>query len=89
MIVQPFNLSVDDLEDMDLKSAAGEDIGEVEEVLLDAGGQPAAVSVEVGGFLGMGEREVVLGLDQLELMDDHLVTSADKATIEALPDWDD
>ena len=89
MVVQPFNLTVDDIEDMDLKSAAGDDIGEVEEVLTDASGQPAAVAVEVGGFLGIGEREVVFPLDQLELIDDHLVTSADKATIEALPDWKD
>jgi hypothetical protein len=89
MVVQPFNLSVDDIEEMDLKSPAGDDIGEVEEVLTDAGGQPAAVTVEVGGFLGIGEREVVLGLDQLELMDDHFVTTADKAAIEAMPEWED
>ena len=38
MIVQPFNLTVDEIEDMDLKSAAGEEIGEVEEVLTDASG---------------------------------------------------
>ena len=67
MVVQPFNLTVDDLEDMDLKSAAGDDIGEVEEVLTDGTGQPVAVAVEVGGFLGIGEREVVLPLDQLQL----------------------
>jgi hypothetical protein len=89
MVVQPFNLSVDDIEEMDLKSPAGDDIGEVEEVLTDAGGQPAAVTVEVGGFLGIGEREVVLGLDQLELMDDHFVTTADNAALEAMPEWED
>ena len=89
MVVQPFNLSVDDIEDMDLKSAGGDDIGEVEEVLTDASGEPAAVTVEVGGFLGIGEREVVLGLDQLELMDDHFVTTADKAALEAMPEWED
>jgi uncharacterized protein YrrD len=89
MVVQPFNLTVDDIEDMDLKSADGDEIGEVEEVLIDASGQPIAVAVEVGGFLGIGERDVVLGLDQVQLMDDDLVTSADKATIEGLPDWQD
>ena len=89
MVVQPFNLAVDDLEDMDLKRAGGDDIGEIEEVLIDAGGEPAAVTVEVGGFLGIGEREVVLGLDQLELMDDHFVTTADKAALEAMPEWED
>jgi hypothetical protein len=74
---------------MDLKGAGGEEIGEVDDVLIDAAGQPVAVTLEVGGFLGVGDREVVLGLDQLKLMDDDFVTDADKATIEALPDWKD
>jgi uncharacterized protein YrrD len=89
MVVQPFNRTVDDIEDLDVKNADGDEIGEVEEVLIDASGQPVAIAVEVGGFLGIGEREVVLGLDQVQLMDDDLVTSADKATIEGLPDWPD
>ena len=89
MVVQPFGLTVDDIEDMDLMTADGEEIGEVEEVLLDAG-QPVAVSVEIDdGFLGIDDREVVFGLDQLQLQDDDFVTSLDKATIEALPEWDD
>jgi len=89
LIVQPFNLTVDQIEDMDLKDAGGDEIGEVDDVLIDAAGQPVAVTIEVGGVLGIGDREVVLGLDQLKLMDDHFVTDADKATIEALPDWKD
>ena len=89
MVVQPFNRTVDDIEDLDLKNADGDEIGEVEEVLIDASGRPVAIAVEVGGFLGIGERDVVLGLDQVQLVDDDLVTSADKATIEGLPDWPD
>jgi hypothetical protein len=89
MVVQPFNRTVDDLEDMDLKNADGDEVGEVEEVLVDASGQPVAIAVEAGGFLGIGERDVVFALDQVQLMDADLVTSADKATIEGLPDWQD
>ena len=90
MVVQPFGLTVDDMDDMELMSADGEEIGEIDEVLLDAGGQPVAVSVEIDdGFLGIDDREVVFGLDQLQLRDNDFVTAADKATIEALPDWDD
>ena len=89
MVVQPFNRTVADIEDLDLTTADGDEIGEVEEVLIDASGEPVAIAVEVGGFLGIGEREVVFGLDQVQLMDDDLVTSADKATIEGLPDWPD
>lgn len=89
LVVQPFGITVDDIDDMDLMNADGEEIGEIEEVLLDASGQPVAISVEVDDFLGDGEREVVFGLDQLQLMDDDFVTSVDKATVEALPEWDD
>ena len=88
LVVPPLNLTVEQIEDIDVKSAGGEEIGEVEEVLTDAGGKPVAVSVEVGGFLDIGDRRVVLGLDQLRLKDGALVTDADKATIEALPDWE-
>ncbi|HEX5795836.1 MAG TPA: PRC-barrel domain-containing protein [Geminicoccaceae bacterium] len=89
LVVEPFNLSVDQIEDMDVKTAAGEEVGDVEEVLTDASGQPVAVSLEVGGFLGIGEREVVVGLDQLQLADDDFVIDADKAMVEGLPDWKD
>ena len=89
MLMQPLGRTVDEVEDMDLKNAAGDQIGEVDEVLTDASGQPVAIAVEVGGFLGVGDREVVLGLDQVKLVNDGLVTSADKAMIEGLPDWED
>jgi PRC-barrel domain len=90
MIVQPLNLTVDQVEDMDVKGTDGDEIGEVEKVLVDTSGLPAAVTVEVGGFLGIGEREVVLGLDQLQQVDDDdFVINANKDTIEALPEWKD
>jgi len=89
LVVQPFGLTVDDIDDMELMNADGEEIGEIEEVLLDASGQPVAVSVEVDDFLGIDDREVVFGLDQLQLTGDDFVTSVDRATVEALPEWDD
>jgi hypothetical protein len=89
MKVQPFDLSVDDIEDMDLHTPGGDEIGEIEEVLLDASGRPVALAVEVGGFLGVGDREVVLGLDEVELTDEELTTTVDKATLEGLPTWED
>lgn len=89
MMVQPFNLSVDRIEDMDLHASNGDEIGEVEEVLLDGSGQPVAVSADVGGFLGMGDKTVVMGLDQIRYESDRLVTGMSKEQIEALPEWDD
>jgi PRC-barrel domain len=89
MMVQPFNVSVDDLEDMDLYGPGGEEIGEVEEVLADGSGQPIAVAAEVGGYLGVGERDVTIGLDQLRLEGEHLVSSMTREQLEALPEWED
>lgn len=89
LIVQPFNVSIDDLEDMDVFTPAGEEIGEVDEVLVDAAGNVVAVAIEAGGFLGMGDKRVVVGLDRLRLENQRLVTEMTKEQLEALPEWDD
>jgi ribosomal 30S subunit maturation factor RimM len=47
-----------------------EEIGNVSDVLIDNEGTIRGVIVGVGGFLGIGEREVVLGLDQLSFARD-------------------
>ena len=83
-VVQPLNVTVDRLEDMDIYGPNGDEIGEVEEVVVDAAGK-VALTAEVGGFLGIGEREVVLGLEQVRLENDRLVTSLTKQQLEALP----
>jgi hypothetical protein len=77
------------LEDMNVIAANGENVGEVENVLIDASGQVIAVAVAVGGFLGIGSDDVVIRLDQLRLEDNQLVTNLTKEQIEALPKWDD
>ena len=51
--------------------------------------KPVAVAAEVGGFLGMGEKDVVIGLDQLSQDGDHLKINMTKEQIGALPDFDD
>lgn len=89
MIVSSFHVSVDDLEEMEIYSAGNEEVGDVKDVLVDGSGQPVAVSADVGGFLGMGERHVVIGLDQLTKVDDRLTVSMTKEEIEALPEFDD
>ncbi|MEX2642720.1 MAG: PRC-barrel domain-containing protein [Acetobacterales bacterium] len=83
------NLTVDDLDDMDIVDASGEEIGEVDEVLGDSRGGMVAVTAEIGGFLGIGDKEVIVGLDQLELQGDRLMTRLTRDQLEALPRWDD
>ncbi|GGC78375.1 PRC-barrel domain-containing protein [Vreelandella lutescens] len=44
-----------------------EDIGTINDLIIDEDGQIQAVVVGVGGFLGMGEKDVAIEWDSLEL----------------------
>ncbi len=49
----------------EIKSAGDEDVGAVEDLIIDQNGQVVAVVVSVGGFLGMGEKNVAIAWDEL------------------------
>ncbi|NNL35595.1 MAG: hypothetical protein HKP35_07240 [Silicimonas sp.] len=44
------------------------EIGEVEDLIISEDGQVAGVTVDVGGFLGLGERTVLVAIDDLRLV---------------------
>jgi sporulation protein YlmC with PRC-barrel domain len=46
----------------------GENIGSVDDLLLDRDGQVLAVIVGVGGFLGIGQKNVAIANDQLQFV---------------------
>ena len=88
--VQPFNVSSTELEDMNLLSHTGEEIGEVEKVLVDENGQPVAITAEIGGFLGVGQKTVVIGLDRLQLKGEDepdLATTLTREEMQGLQAW--
>lgn len=69
-------------------------VGEVGDVVLSKDGKVDAVLVDVGGFLGMGEKEVALGMDNLHFMTDengklYLYTSLTKDALEAQPAYEE
>lgn len=55
--------TADDLDDVEVWGTTGEEIGEVEDVVVDAAGTHYIV-LEVGGFLGLGEEEVAIPMDR-------------------------
>jgi sporulation protein YlmC with PRC-barrel domain len=78
------------LDDMKVVGPNGEKIGKVSDVLIDpSSGKVVAVAVEAGGFLGMGDKDVVVGLDQLRFENGHFVTSVTKEQMKTLPEWKD
>jgi hypothetical protein len=73
-------------------NANNETIGDVNDVLLSKNGKVSTVIVGVGGFLGMGEKNVALTFDQLKFTNngnDLVVTSdATKESLQAAPAYD-
>ena len=68
-------------------NSAGEKVGEVESALIDQDGKVRYVIVGVGGFLGLGERDVALRWDQLTMADNDqkIVVNMTKEQLTALP----
>ena len=72
-----------------------DDIGEVNDIVLGRDGSVDAVLVDIGGFLGMGERQVAVDMSALKIVQDDatdaddwfLVLQADRATLDGAPVW--
>lgn len=75
-----------------VKNAANEKIGDINDVLISSDGKVAAVIVGVGGFLGIGEKDVALPFDQLTFAKDandalSVRTSLTKEGLEQAPEY--
>ena len=46
------------------------DIGEINDVILTRDGKVHAALVDIGGFLGLGERQVALGMENIRFVSD-------------------
>jgi sporulation protein YlmC with PRC-barrel domain len=74
-----------------VKNAAGEDLGKVDEIMLDIpSGRIAYAVVSFGGFLGMGNKLFAIPWSALTLNEDtkHFVLNIDKKKLEAAPGFD-
>ncbi|WP_162913336.1 PRC-barrel domain-containing protein [Rhodospirillaceae bacterium SYSU D60014] len=84
--------SVDELEDTHVVAGTGQKIGEIEEVLANAEDEIVAVVVEYDdGFLDLGEREVVMPVDQLQFGQEgrEVTTALTDTELKSLQVWDD
>ncbi|UVC16854.1 PRC-barrel domain-containing protein [Mesorhizobium onobrychidis] len=68
-------------------------VGEIGDVVLTGDKKVDAVIIDVGGFLGVGEKEVAIGMDNLKFMTDkdgkrYLYTSFTKEQFEAQAPYD-
>jgi hypothetical protein len=74
--------------------AEWDDIGEINELILSPEGEVLAVIVGVGGFLGLGEKDVAMDMTQISIMreaddadDIFLVIKSSSEALEAAPSF--
>ena len=73
-------------------NAANETVGSINEIVLGKDGRVAAVIIGVGGFLGIGEREVAVNFNSIRKARDQnnnlvLTMDATKDSLKAAPAW--
>ena len=60
---------------VDVYNQQNEKLGEINELILTSNGQIAGAVIGVGGFLGMGERDVMVPLNQLRFSNEGTSTT--------------
>ena len=66
----------EDLRGLEVVDLAGKKVGKIKTLVLGLDGQSAHAVISSGGFLGLGAREIVVSLDDLQLLEGRLQTSA-------------
>ncbi|TIO76623.1 MAG: PRC-barrel domain containing protein [Mesorhizobium sp.] len=87
------NIRGDDLKGATVYGANDAKIGTIGDVVLTPDNKPDAVIVDVGGFLGIGAKEVAVGMDKLKFMTDkdgkkYLYTNFTKEELQAQAAYD-
>ena len=85
-------ISASQLLDESVLNEANESVGDVNDIILDSSGKISSVIVGVGGFLGIGEKDVALSFDQLSFAQDKdnnlvVTTKATKESLQAAPQY--
>jgi sporulation protein YlmC with PRC-barrel domain len=57
-----------------------EKLGDISEILVDKSGKVAGVVIGVGGFLGMGQHDILVDMGKLKFVDEPVRTSATSNT---------
>ena len=73
-------------------NSAGESVGDINDLRIDSSGKIDGVIVGVGGFLGLGEKNVALPFDQLAFArnadgDLKVTAKVTKESLQSAPEW--
>jgi sporulation protein YlmC with PRC-barrel domain len=66
----------------------GEKIGEIEDIIVSPARSVSHAIIGVGGFLGLGEHQVAIPMDQIKFIGNRFVIAgATKAALKAMPEF--
>lgn len=66
-----------------------EEVGEISEVLMDAQGNVERVVIDQGGFLGIGEKEIAVKVDQLNFAQDRVQINMTEQQLSEMPEYEE
>ena len=79
---RPFDTSklrAEELLGKDVVNLNGNEVGEIGDVVMDRDGKVAYAVVDVGGFLGMGEKQVAVPFDELRMTNANAILMSEKS----------
>jgi sporulation protein YlmC with PRC-barrel domain len=85
--VFPLAADMETLIGKDVFGEGGEEVGEIENLLIGPDGRVRAAIIEFGGFLGIGENEVAVPWDRLNVAGQRVTVEMTEADIRAAPRW--
>ena len=68
------------LKGLNVYNDKNEKLGDINEILVDKSGKVTGVVIGVGGFLGMGEHDIMVEMSKLKFVDEPVRTSATTTT---------
>jgi sporulation protein YlmC with PRC-barrel domain len=82
--LHPDQWRASDLEGLGVYSSNnGDKMGDISELILDSSGKVQAVVIGVGGYLGLGERNIAVPFDQIRFVTEPRVNTSGTTTGEA------
>jgi hypothetical protein len=92
--ITPEDLTTEDLTGAPVFGVNDEEVGEIGQLLVTDNGTLDRAVIDVGGFLGLGEREVAVSFDELTIMrmddgdDVRVYIDASQEALEQQPEYE-
>lgn len=94
MVADPEELTAENLTGSSVYGVEDEDIGNVSDLVLDADGAVTEAVIDVGGFLGLGAKNVAISFDEIQILrteagdEFRVYMDATQEQLEALPEYE-